>query len=485
MDQREQFIKDFVQKGKVKGASKQEVAQKLDLALKEYDSMYSKKEKGTFDKVTDFLVGRTKDWYKGELGEQQRLKDMSFGDRLKESITPQSLLQKMPFGMAFDRAEDGGVKIDPQGVGAMGEIGAYMLPQNKLLKSGKAGTRILGGALQGAEVGSLLGATDPEAEGVADRTKSTLTSGLTGAVAGGVFQGGLEGLKWTGGKIFDQFSNVKGKTKETLVNSYKNTLKRNIKNQKFYQQAGGEEEVVKKAIKHKIPPTKDGVVNELNRYGQEFDELVTKESSKAESKGVKIDISKAYNDAKQSVLRKYKDNDKIRKTAEKWFTDNEQRYLNKANKSANPLSANRLRRRLDREVGEMLMGDIKTGEKAAQKQFATELRNAFKQAVPSLKNPIEKYHLLSGLSEAMMKEPKMGIVELTAAAASPGTGPMNLLEILAAKAVRSPGLRRKLATSGIKAVSKPKTLPPANLQMLINPTARYGSEAMNRYLQSR
>jgi hypothetical protein len=41
MDQREQFIKDFVQAGKSKGATKEQVSQKLESALKEYDSQYS------------------------------------------------------------------------------------------------------------------------------------------------------------------------------------------------------------------------------------------------------------------------------------------------------------------------------------------------------------------------------------------------------------------------------------------------------------
>jgi hypothetical protein len=38
MDNREQFIRDFVQAGKAKGASKEEVSQKLSMALQEYDS---------------------------------------------------------------------------------------------------------------------------------------------------------------------------------------------------------------------------------------------------------------------------------------------------------------------------------------------------------------------------------------------------------------------------------------------------------------
>lgn len=208
----------------------------------EAESIFQKaglrQEKGTVDKVTDFLFGRTKDYMKTAigslvLGKQNDQLDQSnkglldqadlFVRKAKQTFDPE--LQKKYFDMARDltnRASGnvgqvsgsfkestgldilGGDTITNKDIvnksfGMAGEIGSYMMPQNKLLKSGNAGTRILGGAVQGGEIGTLLGATNPEAENLGERAMGAVTQGAIGVVTGaavqGLFEVGKSGVK--------------------------------------------------------------------------------------------------------------------------------------------------------------------------------------------------------------------------------------------------------------------------------------------------
>ena len=172
-------------------------------------------QKGVLSQVTDFLFGRSKDYAKSET---EHLKNASFGEKAFETIPVLNVLANL---------EDGKVKLDKKGVGAAGEIASYMIPGNKLLKEGSALQKVAGGALQGAEIGAVSGATDPNAESIKDVAKNTLTQGATGAVAGGVVQGlfevGKAGVKKLVGNAGEKLNKIIRPNPATLDKFKKNT----------------------------------------------------------------------------------------------------------------------------------------------------------------------------------------------------------------------------------------------------------------------
>lgn len=313
--------------------------------------------------------------------------------------------------------------------------------------------RIGQAGLTGAKTGLVLGGS--EAARTADTGDEVLKALLTGAATGGVVgagvQGGIEGFIG----IKNQLIKAAKPLQKKIIDVYTGTLKENIKDKKFYAQyQGGREGVFRDSIKYDVAPTKEGVVNQLEKYKPEYGKLMTEETKIMERQGKRINIAKAFENARRRIEDKFGYDEALSKQATKWFNDNIKKYGNQT--SAKPSSSNKLRVNLDQRVGDILTPDA-VGADAARKAFASELRNEFKkQASTKTKDAIQKYQLLSGLSEAMQKEPKLGITEIAAAAASPGTGLMNLFEIVGAKAMRSPGLKRQVATGGLKMLSTPK-----------------------------
>ncbi len=337
-----------------------------------------------------------------------------------------------------------------RGIGQSAELAALLMPFSKearaaqaALKIGTSGKRIAQAAKVGAGVGGLQGLAGAtrEADTLAETAIRTGGGAVIGGATGAALQGVFEGGKWAIDKL-------KGPIKQKAINAYKNTLKRNVRDKKFYKQYGGEDKLVKDTVKYKVANTKNGVNRQLDQYKPEYERIILEEANKLEKSGTKINISKLYENAQKRVKSKLGYDEALSKQADKWFADNAKKYANQT--SAKAISANKLRSNLDQKVGQILTPDA-YGQDAARKAFATELRMAFKEKAGSkARDAIQKYHLLSGLTEAMQKEPKFGLTEAALAGASPGTGMMNLVELLLGKAVRSPGLARSISQQGIK-----------------------------------
>lgn len=314
-----------------------------------------------------------------------------------------------------------------------GVVGQALFP-----KLATAGGRIGQAATKGAITGGLLGAAEStrEADTLAEAGIRTGLGGVAGGVTGAAMQGVFEGGRW-------MIDKLKGPAKEAAVNMYKKTLKQNVKNKKFYQQYGGEDKVVKDSIKHKISNTKAGAERQLEQFKPEYERIIGEEANKMKRFGKTVDIAQAYENARQKVKDQLGYDDALLKQAEKWFEANARKYANQTN--ALPTSSNTLRKKLDQKVGQILTPDA-VGQDAARKAFVTELRKQFKElATGKAKDSIEKYHLLSGLSDAMMKEPRIGITEAAFAALTPN----KLIGLLGGVVARSPGVRRSVAQSAL------------------------------------
>lgn len=87
-----------------------------------------------------------------------------------------------------------GEHTDPfrEGLGAGGEIGSYLLPQEKVAEGASLVQKILAGAKMGGKVGLLLGATSSEDLSLEDRAKNALKQGAFGGVTGGLMSAAYE-----------------------------------------------------------------------------------------------------------------------------------------------------------------------------------------------------------------------------------------------------------------------------------------------------
>lgn len=358
-----------------------------------------------------------------------------------------------------------------RGAGQTAELASYALPGAVGGPTTSVGQRFLQSAGKGAISGGLQGVASAsgESENIIDALARTGTGAVVGAGTGAVLQGAFE----TVAGVKNAFTKTAGKAKNALTDMYRSTLKDNIKDQKFYQQYGGEEAVLKDSIKYNVPATKNGVNAELSRYGKEYNRTITEEAAKLERTGKKINISQAFNNAKARVKQQLGYDQALLDQANSWFDKNASKYANQT--SAMAKSANNLRINLDRKVGDIITQDA-VGSDAARKAFATELRMAFKEkASQKTKDAIQKYHLLSGLSEAMQKEPKTSLPEMLGAiAGGVSGGTFNLLNSLAglgaSKAIRSPGLKRVVISGLSRASSTQRVVPSAiNPSVVVNP----------------
>ena len=357
-------------------------------------------------------------------------------------------------------------------IGQSAELAALLMPLTKearaaqaALKLGTAGNRIVQAGKIGATAGGLQGVAGSTRE--ADTLTEagirigggTIVGGVTGATLQGVFEGG----KWG-------FDKLKGKVRETAINAYKKTLKNNIRDKKFYKQYGGEDKIIKDTVKYKIANTKNGVINQLDDYGDEFGKIMKKEADKMQANGDRINVAQAFKRAKAKVQENFSHDKTLLKQVNNWFDANKF-YSQKTN--VLPGTSNQIRIKFDRKVGQLVTGDT-IGADAGRKAFATELRNAFKGiAQEETKDAITKYSLLSGLADAMQKEPKFGLTEAALAGASPGTGMMNLVELLLGKAARSPGLRRSISQQGINVSPNATNAVNLPVNLGVNPLSAY------------
>lgn len=341
-----------------------------------------------------------------------------------------------------------------RGVGTGAEVASLLIPATQAAQRVQFAAKTTGpvarlaeegvkGAIQGGLQGGAEAAVS--AENPLDAVRDVLTGGAVGGVTSTALQGVAEGRNLIAG----------GSNKLTSVakNMYKSTLKENIRDQKFYKQAGGLDSVVDDAVRLNIPSTKEGVRSELARYGDEFSNKVDEELLNAQKQGKTIDLSKMYETAKKTTLDQLSgpEDKRLRDQAMSYFDEADKFYLTPESKKTNLSQVNTLRKKLDSRVGEILQQDIGNGEAKAFKNFATTLRNEFKKELPNLKDDFRRYHLLSGLAEAMQKEPISGLTEAVGflGGAAMG-GPEALAAAGAVKAIRSPGLKRKISSKFIQ-----------------------------------
>lgn len=347
-----------------------------------------------------------------------------------------------------------------RGVGSGAEALAFFAPGTKEFKGLKAAAQGRGAAARianevatGSVQGGLQGVAEASLE-PEDASGKVLRGMAGGGITSGVLQGGAESVNAAASTV----NATRGTARQKLKDVYASTLKENVADQKFYQQAGGKDRIIEDAIKFKLPNTKEGVQQELERYRGEFNDIVEAELAKKKSAGQKVDLSSVYRKAKEKTLNALKDPESrgMKAQAEKYFEAADAIYDNPNNKEVTADSVNRLRKRLDGMVGEILQQDITSGEGKAIKNFASTLREEFRKQVPELRDSYRKYELLSGLADAMQKERVLGITEVAAAAASPLTGAATIAEVAGAHAVRSPGLKRKIITDLYRTLSKGK-----------------------------
>lgn len=259
-------------------------------------------------------------------------------------------------------------------------------------------------------------------------------------------------------------SNLSKGAKGKAVDIYRGTLKQLEGSKKFFSQFGGESQVAKEAVALNLPKTQQGMRSEFEKYLPEFNNAV--ESALAKSKQLGKDFSSKFEEvlstAKKEVASLNKPGSRQQyKDAMSYLDDVEQTYV--GNKTADSL--NRIRMDIDSKVGSKTFAEISSGEELAMKKLASGLRDTVKTAVPELKPEFRRYQLMSGLIDAMAKEPKFSVIEALAGGtagslagiAHPATAlPSALMTGGAAYAARSPGVRRAGARALYKA---PETLP--------------------------
>lgn len=339
------------------------------------------------------------------------------------------------------------------------ETGSFLAPQTTAFQSlrglpgvATAGQRIAGAGLAGALPGVFSGLTQASltAEDIKEGGVDVLEGSLVGGLTGAVFQTVPEFSNW----VKESKQVVPQKIRKIAKSVYSDTLKDNVKDLTFYKQAGGRDQVVEDSIRLRIPNTKQGVQRELVRYGDEYGSIVDDALARSEKAGQKVSVVKFIEETRDDVLNRLNrpETRTQYKAAKNYFDDAIKTYgKNPDNTWAD---ANDLRKFIDSEVGGQVLSETDQGRKYALKQVASKIRNAFKDNFPELKDPIKRYQLLSGLSDAFRKEPVFGLPEitLTATGAVTAGGPGGLTGLLGGIAARSPGLRRATAGQVLRSI---------------------------------
>jgi len=354
------------------------------------------KEQGALGKITDFLFGRTK-----EYGKMLGSAGMGLGAEAMMNVNPEianKLAQKsydirqeqgttgnLEEGTALETAKKGaGITA-----GAMGETAAYLMPQNALLKSGKGLTRVAGGALQGAEIGSLLGITDPESENMGERIQKGITQGATGALTGGVVQGlfevGKAGIKAIAGNAPDKIkkiirpnpSKLDGFRKNTGMDYADEVIKRDAKN-------------IEGMGYDKLEPYFN---NKFIKAAQKTDKLLDTSGKTVKKEWVQQQLL--------DVMNKYKDRPVVSEQVGKTFTT----YFDALEKLGDdiPLSvANNIKRDLQ-ELAKASYSGTSGSVPKAYSQVAYRLNKEIKRLVPKAINLDKETQLYRLVSDAVRR----------------------------------------------------------------------------------
>lgn len=373
-----------------------------------------------------------------------------------------------------------------RGAGQTAELASYVAPGAVGGPTASIGNRVLQAGAKGAIAGGLQGtaSASSESENILDALARTGTGAVVGAGTGAVLQGVLE----TPQMAKEWWNSVSKKIGPGAKDLYASTLKENISDKKFYKQAGGVDKVIDEASAMKLPNTKNGMTQYLDEYGPEFEKTVVREINKTANSGKTIDLDSAVSRAKVIIKKEYGADQSILDSADNWFKTNQKIYSGKTSLNG----SNNLRKGLDRTVGGQLTQEINQGATAAKKAMATILRNDFKTLVPELKPAIRKYQIVSGLANAMKKEPITGLAEMASAGTGAAIGsiyggPASILTALGglglSTAVRSPGLKRTI-TSGI--MNEARRVAPTVIRSAINasPVVNPAVSALQRALDN-
>lgn len=346
-------------------------------------------------------------------------------------------------------------------LGTTAELASFLLPQGKATTGfGRVGQA----ALTGAGIGTLSGVSKAaqEAETLPEAGKTILERGITGATTGAVIQSGVEGVRLAQ----KGFSKAADFLKKKGYEAYATTFKENQTAQKIIDRSGGAEKLAKEFIDYGVPKTKGGVTKELSKLNSQYEKEVTsklKTLGKTRQGNVDEMIDELVSEAKK--IYSLPDPKTQRELTD--FTN----YLNSfrgqyTGPRGNLNNLNQLRKQLDKSYQGVDPSRVVDGEKLANDLLSDKLRRFIQDRAPVTKNFFKKYSLLKKAEQIFYKEPKTGIVEFTAAAASPGTGVVNVLEFLAGKAIRSPGITRGAATlaTGRSPVNAPLPIPTGEIK---------------------
>lgn len=388
---------------------------------------------------------QTQDPQQAELLRQQAATLGAPADQLSRDIT-----QTMTAGNVSERdLQRSNLEFAARrGAGQALETGSFLVgatPQVQALRAVPGTTNVLqrlaGAGLAGTVPGAFVGATQAalDAENIGEAGIDV----VEGALVGGATSSAFQGLAEFGNYLKEGANRLLPKIREGAKKVYGSTLKDNIKDQNFYKQAGGRDAVVEDAVRLRVPVTKDGVQRELAKYGQEYGKLVDEVVSKSKKIGQKVKLTDILKKVKKETLAELnRPETRAQYNAAKTYFDDAIEFYGK-NKSVTWADANNTRKLLDGQVGGLITDEITQGKQFAVKKFASAIRNQFKSNFPELKDPIRRYQLLSGLSDAFRKEPVFGLPEITLGAVGATSGGLgSLAGLVGGKAIRSPGLRR-------------------------------------------
>lgn len=360
-----------------------------------------------------------------------------------------------------------------RGFGQTSELASFLAPQAQLGRLAPAGTaatqtvsgalkaipgietagrRIAGAGLAGAFPGLLSGVSQASLQ--AEDIKEGGIDVIEGTLLGAGFGAGIQGVSEFGRWVKEGTKVLPEKARKAAKGVYESTLKDNVKDQKFYRQAGGKDAVIDDAVRLRVPMTKQGVQQELGKYGQEYGNLVDDALAKSNKAGQRVSIVDLLKETREETLSSLnRPETRTQYNAAKNYFDDALKFYSK-NPNNTWADANDVRKLLDQEVGGQILDKFDQGQKFAMKRFASTLRSNFKSNFPELKDPIRRYQLLSGLSDAFKKEPVFGLPEITTglagAAVTGGTG--IIPGLIGGTAARSPGLKRAAATAVLRNV---------------------------------
>lgn len=520
MTQRDQFIKQFVETGKAKGASKEEVASKLEVALQDFDSKYSQPkqdQKSFVQKAGEFItpsfskLGQVLGAGLSQLSPEAKQAQESQArlDALNAKVAKRAQKEKDPEIKALlQNAAQQGVAASTQiaqnqasglqessglsdkelaktpaefaartGVSTGAELASFLTPQGATATTGLG--RIGRAALTGGKVGGLVGLSEAarEADTLSEVAGTVAGQTALGAVAGAGIQTGAEGLR----KAQQGFGKAADYLKKKGYDAYSRTFKENQSAQRLIDKKGGPERLAKGFIEEGIPKTKTGVQKEIRKLNSQYEKEVSKKL-KTLGKTRKVDVDKIIDDTISEAKNIYNLPDPKTQRELKDFVNYLESFRGQySGPKGNLNNVNELRKLLDKSYYGVDPSRVVDGEKLANDLLSNNLRQAVQEKAPLTQKFFKRYSLLKTAENIFYKEPKTGIVEFTAAAASPGTGAVNILEFLGGKAFRSPGVARTGASliSGGKQKSSALPLPggvsktgASKPSYIINPTVQ-------------